>query len=349
MGERDRNQPNYDRNQGGYEHHDESSYQQSQRGARDWEPRDESRRAQAQGHDQSGLGREYNERNQQQARPYQERSSSYEAQRYGSHEDRERHERDQERARRYEAESSYQRSLQGGQYGEHRSAYDFERRPPAPANRGYANPYGEHAHDNTVQGYPQRDFGQHDYPSRSFAERNYAQRHFGEHSSLGQRDWNDRNSAQRDWGQRAYGEVGDYRSGQGRENDESWGQQLRDAGHQVAQKVKRIFRGPKGYKRSDERIREDVSDRLAQQDRLDPSDVEVTVTNGEVTLTGTVQTRNEKFLAEEIADDVSGVNDVHNQLRLRRDQTTQASTADATTNVSNQNATESTRNRNARA
>jgi osmotically-inducible protein OsmY len=83
--------------------------------------------------------------------------------------------------------------------------------------------------------------------------------------------------------------------------------------------VKRAFRGPKNYKRSDERIHEDVSDRLAHQDDVDPSDIEVAVSSGEVTLTGTVQTRREKFLAEEIADDVGGVTEVHNLLRVRRE------------------------------
>ena len=110
----------------------------------------------------------------------------------------------------------------------------------------------------------------------------------------------------------------------GREPERShgrFGQQLREAGQSIARKVKRVFRGPKGYKRSDERIREDVNDHLSQQDHFDPSDIEVSVANGEVTLSGYVQSRHEKFLAEEIADDVSGVTEVHNQIRVRREQT----------------------------
>jgi len=108
-----------------------------------------------------------------------------------------------------------------------------------------------------------------------------------------------------------------------REHSESFGHQLREAGQRFVGKVKRAFRGPKGYKRSDERIREDVNDRLSMQDDLDPSEIEVAVSNGEVTLTGSVMSRHEKFLAEEIADDVSGVTDVHNQLRVARAQTSQ--------------------------
>lgn len=124
--------------------------------------------------------------------------------------------------------------------------------------------------------------------------------------------------------------------------EESWGQQLRGAGQQVARTVKRAFRGPKGYKRSDERIREDVSDRFAQQDELDPSDIEISVSDGEVTLSGTVNSRHEKFQAEEIADSVQGVNDVHNRLRVRREQG-RVTSADTVTFGSD------ARNRNARA
>jgi len=72
---------------------------------------------------------------------------------------------------------------------------------------------------------------------------------------------------------------------------------------------------PKGYTRSDERIREDVCERLMETP-LDASDVEVEVKDGEVTLTGTVRARHEKRIIEDIAADVRGVHDVHNRVRL---------------------------------
>lgn len=75
-------------------------------------------------------------------------------------------------------------------------------------------------------------------------------------------------------------------------------------------------RGPKGYTRSDERIREDVSDRLSADDDVDASEIEVRVQGGEVTLSGSVQTRSMKHHAENLADDVLGVKDVHNNLRV---------------------------------
>ncbi len=75
-------------------------------------------------------------------------------------------------------------------------------------------------------------------------------------------------------------------------------------------------RGPKGYQRSDERIREDVNERLTDDDRIDASGIEVAVTGGEVTLTGTVESRRTKRHAEDLAESVRGVRDVHNQLRV---------------------------------
>jgi osmotically-inducible protein OsmY len=75
--------------------------------------------------------------------------------------------------------------------------------------------------------------------------------------------------------------------------------------------------GPKGYVRPDARIYEDVCERLARFGHLDASDIEVRVVDGEVTLTGTVPDRDQKRLAEDLADGVTGVKDVHNLLRLR--------------------------------
>ena len=70
-------------------------------------------------------------------------------------------------------------------------------------------------------------------------------------------------------------------------------------------------RGPKGYKRSDERIREEVSDRLMDDHRVDASDITVEVKDGEVTLTGTVPDREQKCSAEELVDRVNGVTEVN--------------------------------------
>jgi hypothetical protein len=79
-----------------------------------------------------------------------------------------------------------------------------------------------------------------------------------------------------------------------------------------------VGRGPRGYRRSDERIRENVCELFTVNGDLDPSEVEVSVREGEVILSGTVATRAQKRLAEDIADAVLGVVEVHNHLRVER-------------------------------
>jgi hypothetical protein len=77
-------------------------------------------------------------------------------------------------------------------------------------------------------------------------------------------------------------------------------------------------KGPKGYVRSDDRIREDVCDRLSDDDIVDASDISVQVKDGEVTLEGSVTDRHMKHRAEDIIEEVSGVRDVNNKLRTKK-------------------------------
>ncbi|WP_313220314.1 BON domain-containing protein [Pseudoxanthomonas mexicana] len=74
--------------------------------------------------------------------------------------------------------------------------------------------------------------------------------------------------------------------------------------------------GPKGYRRSDERIAEDLNERLTEDALLDASGIEVEVSEGVATLRGTVDSRWMKHRAEDIADGCSGVRDVCNEIRL---------------------------------
>ena len=79
-------------------------------------------------------------------------------------------------------------------------------------------------------------------------------------------------------------------------------------------------RGPKGYQRSDQRIHEDVCDRLSESPDIDASEIEITVNNGEVTLAGSVSDRGEKRRAEDLVEQISGVREVCNNLRVSRGQ-----------------------------
>ena len=90
-------------------------------------------------------------------------------------------------------------------------------------------------------------------------------------------------------------------------------------GFQIARESTRgrfTGRGPKGYVRSDERILENVNERLEEHGDLDASDISVAVSAGEVTLEGTVDDRKSKRLAEDLVHAVSGVRDVQNRLRV---------------------------------
>ena len=75
-------------------------------------------------------------------------------------------------------------------------------------------------------------------------------------------------------------------------------------------------KGPKGYQRSDERIREDVCDRLGEHPMIDASDIDIRVEGSEVILTGTVENKEDKRRAEDIAESVYGVRNVQNQLKV---------------------------------
>jgi osmotically-inducible protein OsmY len=78
-------------------------------------------------------------------------------------------------------------------------------------------------------------------------------------------------------------------------------------------------KGPKGWWRADDTIREDVCEALAYADELDASDIEVEVKDAEVWLNGTVKSRSQKRLAEYLTEHVRGVQDVHNRLTVRKD------------------------------
>lgn len=82
---------------------------------------------------------------------------------------------------------------------------------------------------------------------------------------------------------------------------------------------RRQGRGPRNYQRSDDRIREDICERLMRA-WMDADDVDVRVEKGEVTLSGTVNSRDEKRAIEDLAEDILGVKEVHNEIRVARPQ-----------------------------
>ncbi len=172
-------------------------------------------------------------------------------------------------------------------------------------SRGSSNYLGRNDRDNNREGnyYAGSDYG-----------------------SFNRRNNNDNNRGNdRDWWDKTKDEVsswfGDDAADRRRQMDERRGQHR--------------GKGPKGYTRSDDRIKEDVNDRLSNDEHIDASDIEVEVSNGEVTLTGNVNSRWEKRHAEDIAEEVSGVKNVENRVRV----TNNTSTTGNNTQDSNSGAT----------
>jgi hypothetical protein len=128
----------------------------------------------------------------------------------------------------------------------------------------------------------------------------------------------------------AHGRERGYEEAHDRDHDRGWWNRAKDevlswTGDEDAERRRRMDearshygRGPKGYTRSDDRIREDVSDRLTDDWLVDASDIEVMVAGGEVTLAGTVDSRQAKRRAEDCSEGVSGVRNVQNNLRVRQ-------------------------------
>jgi osmotically-inducible protein OsmY len=74
---------------------------------------------------------------------------------------------------------------------------------------------------------------------------------------------------------------------------------------------------PKGYQRSDDRLRELICERLMEDGRIDASEVEIEVQGGRVTLNGSVDSRMAKYQIEDVIEQF-GVDDVQNNLRVSR-------------------------------
>jgi osmotically-inducible protein OsmY len=88
--------------------------------------------------------------------------------------------------------------------------------------------------------------------------------------------------------------------------------------YETLQELAHRGRGPKGYRRSDERLTEIICERLTDDPFIDAGEIRIDVANGEVTLQGSVLARSQKYAAEDLVADVTGVTAVHNDLRVQR-------------------------------
>jgi osmotically-inducible protein OsmY len=157
-------------------------------------------------------------------------------------------------------------------------------------------------------GYAQQSFGGYgqgygyDYGQRYGQGRgdDYGQGHGGRYGQQGQGHY----------GQQGQGHYGQQGQGVGSERGRWSGRGQGVGGHRG--------KGPLNFTRSDDRICEIVYDALNDHDHIDASKIHIKVTNGEVTLTGSVDDRRTKWLAEDLVEDLPGVKAVENQLRVQR-------------------------------
>lgn len=195
-------------------------------------------------------------------------------------------------------------------------------------NQGKEGSYDSRFNYEGSRTYDNRDSGYDSDYNRSYGRRNLDT--YGSGSSYRDR-YENRNDQSRSWNNDGYGNKNrGSRDWWDRTTDEvaSW------FGDDDAQRRREIDKrtgphrgkGPKGYKRSDERIKDDVNDRLSDDSFIDASEIDVTCEDCEIVLTGTVDSKEEKRRAEDIAERVSGVKNVENRLKVRSRENTGGAT-----------------------
>lgn len=224
---------------------------------------------------------------------------------------------------------NYGNRLGGNRYGSNYDNPANTRRSGSDYNhRNRSNDFNTARQDNrSYERYDSPNLGNEAYGNRSRSHSN--ENRFGSGYNSGRygnrneyygagayrRDFNsgfsDRNANRSPYAQSNYGRNYDY---PGSHNPDVW-----ESGNQWSGQHR--GKGPKGYQRSEERIREDVCDRLGDDHHLDASDIEVKVSGSTVTLSGTVNDKRQKRHAEDIVEDISGVREVENNLKIKAGET----------------------------
>jgi hypothetical protein len=202
-----------------------------------------------------------------------------------------------------------------GDYGAQGSAYRDA------SYRGIQTGEGDRSATYGERGGRDRSYGVQSYGDKPYADQAYNDRAYGG-QSMGERNYGDRSYGERSGAERTRSnrEAGyDF-------TPEGTNPALLRIADGESEHLGRSHggehrgRGPKNYTRSDARITEDVNDRLSDDSWLDASEIEVKVEAGEVTLSGTVQSREDKRRAEDLAEQVGGVRHVQNSLRIEHQQ-----------------------------
>lgn len=220
----------------------------------------------------------------------------------------------------------------GNEYGS-RWNDSYNRRSDYNIDSGYGSSYGMSDYGND-QSYNRTRYSdwQKDRDNTSYRDRSW-------YNDRNRNDDYDRNrnydrsnnrNNQRDWWDRTRDEVASWFG-----DDDAERRRRMDERRSGAYRGK----GPRQYQRSDERIKEDVCDRLSDDSFIDASDIDVTVEGNEVTLNGTVDSRTAKRRAEDLIENISGVKNVQNNLRVSQPATVGSSTIRSTTDTNTKSST----------
>lgn len=188
---------------------------------------------------------------------------------------------------------------------------DYNAQRGAFSGQSYGNSYGNEPYSSTMgTTYGNRNTGATGYANREYNTGRQRNDYGNYGRSYRDANWN---APQQQWGgyQPWESNTGTATAGNPSVGNRSWGSQ--EQGQHTLNRGK----GPKGYTRSDERITEDINDKLSDDSYLDASEIEVKVKDGEVVLSGIIDTRANKRYAEDLVEEVSGVKNVENRLRLK--------------------------------
>lgn len=182
-------------------------------------------------------------------------------------------------------------------------------------HRGYETSRGSQFDPHAQSGRYQQEYSgapSHIEPSRSSWQEPDTRRMgqgYGGSSGYGQHVGYGYGRAGTDERPMSYGYEQGFQGGRGEADDQNRSGTSRQALYQG--------RGPRNYTRSNERILEEVNERLTDDPWLDASDITVRCVDGRVQLEGHVRDRWMKHRAEDIADACMGVREIDNRLRIQ--------------------------------
>lgn len=210
-------------------------------------------------------------------------------------------------------------------------------------NRDFGNQYGRGNQFRAQQDDWRQQGNQQNQSSFGRDRMNYASNQYGHdynpggYARVGNTDsnFNDMNNYDRsesyDRGRPGYGHGYGHNPGNNNRGDRDWWDRTKDkvtswfddndhneSRGNINRPGEHRGKGPKGYQRSADRIREDICDRLSDDPYVDASEIDVRIEGSEVILSGTVHSKEAKRRAEDIVESISGVRTVENHIRVDR-------------------------------